>query len=509
MSERKRPAKRQSPEPSKPTTATENPLIATPDLVLELDADGTICHVHSGLMRTFFPEAPDEGDEMGSFQALIPSDAVAPIDEALLRALDEQEAQSLENLIPRGNELARFQCRFSPLSADRVLAIVRDLTETFPEQDTLHQSEQRFRSLVENLPAVVYRVRLDKHWTALFISERIEELVGRPARDFLEQRVTISQMIHPEDRAYVQREVKSAIAQRVPFELHYRMIHTDGTVRRIWERGRAIYGRVNQITYLDGAIFDITDLHRLRQKVQTNNKMAAVGSLAAGVAHEINNPLAIVLANLEFVTEELGAVQQAYASDDVVSDAIQDIRQAISKVQSGIDRVRSIIDDLRSFSDAAQNQAEELDMVRLVSWALRRAEPGVLPVASLHKDLQEVPRVWASEVGVVQVLWNLLDNAADAVNHLSPEEARVDVNLRHNPERDLVVLEVRDNGRGMSEDVLSRAFEPFFTTQGIGEGAGLGLFVCQGLVASMGGDITVDSTPDEGTTVKVLLPVHT
>ncbi|RDV37062.1 PAS domain S-box protein [Bradymonadaceae bacterium TMQ3] len=503
MSARKHPDIAASETPA-PTGASAI-LAALPDLILELDAAATICAHHAGSPGAVLAHPP-EALESHALRDLLPRATADRLQSALTDALTLQQSVTLECLVPHEHNLASIEARLSPLSSERALLILRDVTAAFRERNNLRQSEQRFRALVENLPGVVYRCRMDEVWSAIFISERIEELVGRPARDFIEFNTSLDEVTHPEDRAYVKREVASAVARHEPFELHYRMIHTDGSVRHIWERGRAVYAGVDQITYLDGAIFDVTDLHRLRQRLLTSSKMAAVGSLAAGVAHEINNPLAIVLANLEFVTEELVAIHQAYAADDVVTEAVDDIQQAIIKVQTGIDRVRSVIDDLRSFSDAAQSRAEHLDMARLTTWALRRAESRILPVARLVTRIDDVPQVWASEIGVVQIIWNLIDNAADAVSDLNPENAHIDVTLKLSDREDFVLLEIRDNGRGMGEDVLARAFEPFFTTQGIGDGAGLGLFVCQGLVAGMDGDISVDSTPGQGTRVRVYLP---
>ncbi|RVU42496.1 PAS domain S-box protein [Lujinxingia sediminis] len=503
MSARKHPDTDAS-EAADPTCASTI-LAALPDLVLELDSRATIRAHHTGSPTAVLADPPETLQDH-TLRDLLPRATADRLQSALTDALTLQQNVTLECFIPHEQNLASIEARIAPISTERALIILRDVTAAFRERNNLRQSEQRFRALVENLPGVVYRCRMDEDWSAIFISERIEELVGLPAIDFTEQRTSLEQVTHPEDRSDIRSEITSAVARHEPFDLHYRMIHADGSIRHIWERGRAVYAGVDQITYLDGAIFDVTDLHRLRQRVLTSSKMAAVGSLAAGVAHEINNPLAIVLANLEFVTEELVAIHQAYAADHVVTEAVDDIQQAIIKVQTGIDRVRSIIDDLRSFSDAAQSRAEHLDMARLTSWALRRAEPRVLPVARLITHIDDVPQVWASEIGVVQTIWNLIDNAADAVSDLSPENARIDVTLKLSDREDCVLLEIRDNGRGMGEDVLARAFEPFFTTQGIGDGAGLGLFVCQGLVAGMGGDISVESTPGQGTRVRVFLP---
>lgn len=187
----------------------------------------------------------------------------------------------------------------------------------------------------------------------------------------------------------------------------------------------------------------------------------------------------------------------------MVDEALDDVMNAVERVRSSTDRVRGIIDDMRTFSDAAIGEVSRLNLGRVVTWAVQRFESRTSG-EKVERDLQEVPQVWAGEASVAQVVWNLLENAHEAVQGLSPEERRVAIGLR--PVGNEVLLTVEDNGEGMSPDVEARAFEPFYTTREVGQGTGLGLFVCQGLVEAMNGAIELETAPGQGTTVRVRLP---
>lgn len=477
-----------------------------PDLTLELDRDGHFCAFHGGDDSNLY-ESPDDFLTR-HFSEVLPPQVSVKFEQALDSARAHGQGTTFTYLLPVNNELNYFECRIFQIEGGHFLALIRNMTDTWRTKKALEQSESRYRTLVNNLPGVVYRCLLDDDWTAVFVSENVAELFGYHADDFVNGNLGLNDLIHPEDRARVQEGVIAGVENRRPFHLSYRMVDAEGDVIQVVERGQAIFGHDDEPDYLDGVFFDISEMHRMRQRLLINSKMAAVGNLAAGVAHEINNPLAIAMANLEYVSEELGDVRAAVQDDDTVFDALGDVTMAVGKIQQSIDRVRNIIDDLRTFSDAAEGRADRLDAKRLVDWAIRRRMTNGFQNVDLDVDLQPVSPVWASEVGLVQVIWNLLDNAREALSR-RPDDAgpgKITVKLFEEDQR--VCLLVADNGPGMPRQVTNRAFEPFFTTKSVGEGAGLGLFVCQGLVDSMEGVIELTSEVGEGTRVQVCLPVH-
>ena len=472
-----------------------------PDLIFEFDGTGRFCAFHGGNPDKLYVP-PDEF--LGrTVDDVLPAEAAEKLQAAIDAITETGRPQRVNYTLPMGDDYQFFECRLFPLTDSGSIAIVRNITDSWRAKTELEQSEARYRTLVNNLPGLVYRCLIDEDWTAVFMSQGVEDILGYPAEEFLGRHRTLAQVTHPEDRLRVQREVHQAVNQKIPFQLSYRMIDADGNVRHVSERGQAVYAEHDAVNYLDGVVFDVTEIHQMRQRVLVNSKMAAVGNLAAGVAHEINNPLAIAMANLEYVTEELGDVTAAVANDAPVHEALGDVGRAVNKVQEGIDRVRTIIDDMRTFSDAAESRADQIDLKRLVDWALWRSDSRADFGDTVVTCLEDVPSVWASEVGIVQIIWNLLDNALEAIADL--DDGSVEVSLTHDD--DHVYLKVVDNGPGMSPEIADRAFEPFYTTKQVGQGAGLGLFVCQGLVEGMDGEISLQTDPGEGTRVIVSFPV--
>lgn len=486
------------------TVASEQILSALPDLIFEFTPDGHYAAMHAGSEDELY--CPPEDFLSLHYSEVLPDDVAEKFGAAFHEATDSGEPTTVSYLLPASDELDYYECRFLPLEDGPILATIRNMTDTWRTKTELEQSESRYRTLVNNIPGMVYRCLTDKDWTAVFVSPAVEDLTGYPASDFMSRRRNLADITHPEDRQPVRRQVMAALEQRRPFHVSYRMIGADGEIRHVAERGQAVYAKHDEVDYLDGVVFDVTDIHRMRQRVLLNSKMAAVGNLAAGVAHEINNPLTIAMANLEFVSRALdnGADGPPENADEEAEETVSrdDIQAAIDKVHSSIERVQSIIDDLRTFTDAADSRADQIDLQRLTEWAIRRTRAQSSTPGRIESDIDSVPNVWASEVGVVQVIWNLVDNGLEAI--ADDDSGAVHVSLREIDDR--VVLQICDDGPGMDADVATRAFEPFFTTKPVGEGAGLGLFVCKGLVEGMDGSIELDTAPGDGTCVRISFP---
>lgn len=475
-----------------------------PDLVFELSMDGHYLEYHAGPRSELY--APPDEFRNKHFSDVLPTPVAEKFEDGLQKLSDTGEPTEVSYVLPVDGGLEFFECRFVALDDDRAVALVRNMSDTWRTKTELQQSEARFRTLVNNIPGLVYRCLTDEAWTALYISPSVEEMFGYRPDAFIARNTSLQSLIHPEDRNQVRRSVLEAIERREPFYLSYRMIDADDDVRHVTERGQAVYSDNDEVEYLDGVIFDVTDLHRMRQRLFVTSKMAAVGSLAAGVAHEVNNPLAIVLANLELLDEKRDDFIDIYGDDSRFADDLAEIEEAIDKIRNSVERVRDITDTLRTFTDAAESRADHIDLQRLVHWAIDRMGRRVDSDSCIEIDLAEVPPIWASEMGVVEVVWQLLDNALDAISHRDDEGGRIAVDLTHDDDR--VYLDVQDNGPGMAPEVLTRAFDPFYTTKQVGQGTGLGLFVSQGLVEGMDGRLELDSTPGEGTRVTISFPTY-
>ena len=238
----------------------------------------------------------------------------------------------------------------------------------------------------------------------------------------------------------------------------------------------------------------------LTTKLVQADRLAVTGTLAAGVAHEINNPLAYTMAALEFLEQELREL-----APDVGAGRLEEAMQAIAEAREGAVRVKHVVRDLKTFSRVDDETTARVELRRVIESSINMAWNEIRHRARMVKDYARTPPVTANESRLGQVFLNLLVNAAQAI-----PEGRADANeIRVATRTDgagRAVVEVRDTGAGIPADVAAHIFDPFFTTKPVGIGTGLGLSICRNLVSALGGDIAVESRVGEGSTFRVTLP---
>ena len=268
----------------------------------------------------------------------------------------------------------------------------------------------------------------------------------------------------------------------VPVEVTIALIDFEG------ERAIMIVGR------------DLTERTELRNRLAIAERMASIGTLAAGVAHEINNPLTHLSLGLEHCARELRAL--AAERGDTRAAAIV---ESIDAAREGVGRVSAIVKSLKAMSRKDDDARVALDVRTVLETAIEVVRHQILHRARLVKAFGPVPPVRASAARLLQVFVNLLANAAQAIPVGRAEDNEVTV-VTELAATGHVVVEVRDTGSGIPPELVSRVFDPFFTTKDIGEGTGLGLAICHGIVTSLGGVITVENRDAGGTVLRVALP---
>ncbi len=234
-----------------------------------------------------------------------------------------------------------------------------------------------------------------------------------------------------------------------------------------------------------------------RQRVFAD-RMTSVGTLAAGVAHEINNPLAYVMGNLDMLAEELRAVTLPPALRGEWSELVRDARE-------GTERIRTIVRGLRTFARADEDRRALVDLTAVLALAVDLTASEVRGRARLVLDLGPLPLVVGDDARLGQVFINLLVNAAQAIGDGDAEAHEIRIVARTDADRRAVV-EVHDTGPGIPAETIGRVFDPFFTTKPVGVGTGLGLSVCHSIVTGLGGAITAHARPGGGAIVRVVLP---
>jgi signal transduction histidine kinase len=248
------------------------------------------------------------------------------------------------------------------------------------------------------------------------------------------------------------------------------------------------------------AIRGRAERQRIMAKLVEADRLAAVGTLAAGVAHEINNPLAYLLGGLDYVEQELAVAAGPGAA------ALGEVREVLGEMRTGGERIREIVRDLKTFSRDDDGARAPIDVRRVADASINMAGSEMKQHgATVERDYGAVRAVLASEARLGQVIVNLLVNAAHAFEGCAGRPREITVRTRM-AGADRVALEIRDTGRGIPPENVQRIFEPFFTTKPVGVGTGLGLWISRNLVASLGGTIEVESTVDLGSVFRVVLP---
>jgi two-component system NtrC family sensor kinase len=241
------------------------------------------------------------------------------------------------------------------------------------------------------------------------------------------------------------------------------------------------------------------DRIRLETRLSHAQRLDALGQLAAGLAHEVNNPLSFVMANIHHVHRELAALLASQATQDVT-----ELQDACHDALLGCERIQRLVQDVRLFARVGNDAPGLVDVRMVLEESLAMASSAVTPGIRLERELAPVPPVLADPHGLGQVFVNLLVNAAQALA-VGTEQPCIRVATEQLPDG-RVQVEVRDNGRGILPEHLTRIFEPFFTTKPVGVGTGLGLSICHGIISGLGGELTVESQPGEGATFRVVLP---
>ena len=289
------------------------------------------------------------------------------------------------------------------------------------------------------------------------------------------------------------------------------------------------------------AIFqDLSEVKRLQRQVLQTEKMASIGQLAAGVAHEINNPMGFIHANLFQMTEYLGDLRQAWERVDDLQKAIlnatgeaegldavraaseslaavtqdlgldfvqADFAKAVRESQDGAERIRHIVKDLRDFSHQGSDECSEadvnlcLDSTASIAWTMMKHS------VVLDKEYCDLPPIRCYPSQLKQVFMNLLVNAYQSIEEKLGDSGMGRIELRSQREGDGVAISIRDTGTGIPARDQARIFDPFFTTKDVGAGTGLGLATSYNIVRRHGGRIDVTSEPGEGATFKVWLPL--
>jgi two-component system cell cycle sensor histidine kinase/response regulator CckA len=377
-----------------------------------------------------------------------------------------------------------------------------DVTDRSQADEALRRSEAKFRTLIERSPTAIFVQRAGRF---VYVNGALLAMLGYESASDLVGKVVLDS-IHVDDRALVRGQQHRTANEGDSPVREARMLRRDGTEIVVEAEGVLLDfdGETSNVVLAR----DVTERRRMLARVATADRMLSIGTLAAGVAHEINTPLAYVISNLALLANELPAVLSTMASDESKRARLsaQDIEVILRDAQEGAARVSGIVRHLRVLSRADDEAHGSVDAVAVLRSSIKMAENEIRHRARVVLELdRRLPRVHANESRLGQVFLNLLVNAAQAIPVGHVEENEISVRARASAGGNHVTIEVEDTGAGIAPSVIGRIFDPFFTTKAVGDGTGLGLAICQQIVKSAGGEISVTSELGKGACFRVTL----
>jgi PAS domain S-box-containing protein len=521
-----------------------------PAALVVLDGRGNVVAVNPEFSRIWGISAAEANGQ--PLERVLPVDLIESggVGEVLSRLAEGRSlAPRIARVLDRERGRRAFDVRAKRLDEGRTLLVLSDLTEVELLAKQVDDLQRYNENIIQNMNSALVVVDLEGRITyANPTAERILDtkpgsLRGRPVWEWFagapREEVLISRTLRENARF---RGAETAITRA-----DGRIVPIGISCAPMSDRDGARIGAV--------AIFqDLTEMKQLQRQVLQAEKMASIGQLAAGVAHEINNPMGFIHANLCQMSEYLDDLAKVWDKVEALRKAVQalhpapiaeggpardseqkvpeEIRRAtarldavIEKVEAdflisdfgkavresleGSERIRHIVQDLRAFSHQDTGEREESDLNQCLDSTANIVWTMMKHSVTLTKQYQELPPMHCYPMQLKQVFMNLIVNAYQAIEARGVgEQARGEIQLRTERRGDAVAVLVTDNGIGIAPDALDRIFDPFFTTKEVGVGTGLGLSTSFNIVQRHGGTIRVESVEGQGSTFEVLLPLR-
>lgn len=415
----------------------------------------------------------------------------------VMRAFPKQEKGTYDEtyrLVQPNGDIRWIRDRAFPVENEkgeviRVAGIAEDITEELDAKHKLEESELFLSTILNNIPMSVF-VKDADDLSFILVNKAEEELTGIP----LEEKIGKTDLdFFPSKQAEFFREKdREVLRSREPVDIPEEPIDTRHLGRRILHTQKIpLSGSSGKPRYLLGISQDITQLKQQELSLRRAERLASIGTLAAGIAHEINNPLGLIQL-------EADALKQRISESDGKSE------DSLQKIREHVERCSKIVRNILQFSREQSSEKRPVSVLNIIDNAVRltqrHAQSRMVPI-NKSLDVGEA-QVFGNAVELEQVFVNLLSNAVQASK--SSESIEIDACV----EKDSVVIKVKDSGYGMDEVQLRQAVDPFFTTRQSSGGTGLGLSICHGIVSDHNGHLDIESEVGRGTTVNVRIPVY-
>lgn len=480
------------------------------DVIALLDANGRVRFVTQSIARVL-GIAPNAfvGQPLSASTPIIHREAL----DVLLDGSRSNPATpvrgSLTLLASDGSERAvevTFTNHLADAALEMIVCNLRDVTDRRRAEDALRASEARLAITLNSIGDGV--LATDATGRVARMNPVAEALTGWPVAEALGRPLADVYRALPEDDAgaagFDVPGNTGATASSVVAQV--RLVDRSGAVRSVSQTATPIRSPAGEVLGTVLVFRDVTEQKAMQTRLLISDRMASLGTMAAGVAHEINNPLAVLIGNLEMLTGQLSTALQKPepACTAQLRDNARDLLEMLGDMSEAAERMRVAVRDLKLFSRPQESSSRPVDIEKLIGTSLRMAANEVRHRARVIKRFRPVPPVPANEARLGQVFLNLLVNAAQAIPEGRAEENAIEISTFAQSGR--VVVEIRDTGPGIAPEAIARIFDPFYSTKPVGVGTGLGLTICQRIVTEMGGSIEVVSEPGHGSLFRVTLP---
>ena len=361
-----------------------------------------------------------------------------------------------------------------------------DVTQRKQAEEALQEAEELYRTLVEN--SVLGLGIYTPGETFMFGNERLTEIVGYTKEEYESPEFDFMDLFSAEDQGLIADNIRRRLAGEhiPPYEVQ--MISKDQMVK--WVEIHNVFVRYRGRAAMQVQLLDVTERKRVEQRIQETVRLASIGELAAGVAHEINNPLTSVLGLSQLLMAE---------------DLPKNVQVDLQTVHSNAQRAAKVVQNLLSFARKHEPEKSYLDVVAIVQRALEmKSYDFKTSNIQVTSELSALPPTMVDEHQLIQVILNVLANAEQAMRGLQSGGQLV---IHSTSSGDSMTISISDNGHGIPKEHLDKIFDPFFTTRQVGEGTGLGLSISYGIIRQHDGHMWAESVPGEGATFYIELPV--
>ena len=484
----------------------------------EMDLETSELNWSDETYRIFEMEKAGESLSYGTFLSLVHPDDRAKVDRTFVDSVANRVPYAVDHriLLPDGRvKTVHERCQTfydSEGRALRSLGTAQDVTERRAAEAALYESRQALRAVLDSVPIRVFW----KDCNSVYLGcnrpfaldmgfDDPNDVVGRT--DYDASWKASAELYRADDRRVISSG-ETRLSYEEPMDL-------DG--RSIWLRTSKVplRGRDGEVSGLLGTYEDITERKRLEEQLAHAQRLESIGTLAAGMAHEINNPLTYVIGNVEvcreWVHEIAGKLSRNLLETERapvlagIRDDIAAIEESLRDASDGAARVGRLVLDIKSMARASDTSRQPRDLQTVIESAVKMTAHAVRHSARVTTTFGATPLVEASDGPLVQVFTNLLMNAAQAIGEGHADANEITLTTSTDA-RGWVCVEVRDTGPGIPADVLPRIFDPFFTTKPVGAGMGLGLSTCHNIVAGLGGTLAVDGARGRGAVFRLALP---